>query len=103
MHKHSNTPDTDQVDTRRASETLAILPIIPPLALVIVSFEWMVFVLTPTLLNQHTASYRPLLENVAFTAIGLVLNCAALIAMRAKHRVYMWLFLAGSFLLTLSF
>jgi len=103
MHKHNNTPDSDQVSSQQPDENIAVLPLIPPFALLVACFEWFVFVFIPTFFNQHAAAYRPLIENIAFTAIGLVLNCAAFIAMRAKHRLYMWLFLFGSFLLMLLF
>ena len=103
MHKHNSTPDTEQVDSPRPNETLAVLPLIPPFILLAACFEWLVFVLIPTLFNQHTAAYRPFLENISFTAIGFVLNWSAFMALKAKHWLHMWLFLLGSFLLMLSF
>ena len=103
MHKHNSTPDSVQVDSTRPGQTLTVLPLIPPFVLLVACFEWAVFVLVPTLFNQHTAAYRPLLENITFTAMGFVLNCSAFIAMREKHWLRMWLFLFGSFLLMLSF
>ncbi len=103
MHKHDSTPDAHQVGSCQPEPTLAVIPLIPPLILLIAYFEWAVFVLLPTLLNHHTAAYRPVIENLAFTAMGLVLNISALIAMRAKHWRYMSLFLLGSFLITIIF